>query len=122
MVLIFTFIVLTQFPKEINPISIVINTGITIHQKIFASSQGDVCNYSPSCSHFAKRAMAKYGPLWGSLMAADRLMRCNPGAYQYFDTYYSGIKDHKIYDPVENNFIFGKIKKPKDTTSNDQNE
>ncbi len=48
-------------------------------------------------------------------MAADRLMRCNPWAVDHLNTYYPGIKKGKIYDPIENNFIFGKIKK-RDTT------
>jgi len=90
---------------------IVMEGAITTYQMVISPSQGDVCNFSPSCSYFAKSAIAKYGPLWGTLMASDRLMRCNPWAYQHFDTYYSGIVDGKIYDPPENNFIFGKIEK-----------
>ena len=104
-------LLLAQPPKQTNPVKIIINTGITLHQKIISPSQGDVCNFSPSCSRFGKKAIEKHGPIWGSLMAADRLMRCNPWAYQHFDTYYSGIKNQKIYDPIQNNFIFGKIRK-----------
>lgn len=103
--------ILTQSQRETNPVKIVIGFGITLHQKIVSSSQGDVCNFSPSCSNFGKKSIEKYGALWGSLMAVDRLMRCNPWAYQHFNTYYSGIKNHKIYDPVENNFIFGKFRR-----------
>jgi len=44
-------------------------------------------------------------------MSADRLMRCNPDAINYYNTFYSGIKDNKVYDPVENNYIFAPIKK-----------
>ncbi len=109
-------LLLAQPQKETNPLKIVLNSSITLYQKIISPSQGDVCNFSPSCSHFGKQAIEKHGPLWGSLMAADRFMRCNPWAYQYFDTYYSGFKNQKIYDPVQNNFIFGKIRK-KETSS-----
>lgn len=111
MKLLCALLLFNQFPKETNPVKIVVGAGIGLYQKFIAPAQGDVCNFSPSCSNFAKQAILKYGPFWGSLMMADRLMRCQPGAYQYFNTYYSGIKDQKIYDPVENNYIFGKIDK-----------
>ncbi len=111
MSLLFIFL-LTQYPKETNPVKIVFGTGIVLYQKLISPSQGDVCNFSPSCSNFAKEAIAKYGILWGSLMAGDRLLRCNPGAVNYYDTYYSGLKEGKIFDPIENNYIFGKIQKP----------
>lgn len=109
--LLMALLLLTQPPYETNPLQIVIGTGINLYQKIISPAQGEVCNFSPSCSHFAQEAIQKYGPLWGSLMAADRLMRCNPWAYKNFKTYYSDIKNYKFYDPVEDNFIFGKIKK-----------
>ncbi len=112
--LFFVLVILTQPQRETNPVKIVIGTGFTIYQGIISSSQGDVCNFSPSCSHFAKKAIAEYGLLWGPLMATDRLMRCNPWSYQHIDTYYSGIKNYKIYDPVENNFIFENITKVND--------
>jgi putative component of membrane protein insertase Oxa1/YidC/SpoIIIJ protein YidD len=110
--ILFSVLLLMQPPRETNPLKIVINTGITIHQKVVAPTQGDVCNFTPSCSRFSKKALKKYGVICGSLMAVDRLMRCNPWAVEHVNTYYSGIKNGKIYDPVENNFIFKKIKKP----------
>ena len=103
-----------QSPHETNPVKIVIGTGIGLYQKVISPSQGDVCNFSPSCSHFTKQSIEEYGPLWGSLMGADRLMRCNAFSHQYLFTYYSKIKDRKIYDPVEYNFIF--VKKQIDTS------
>jgi len=111
MKLLFILIIVTQSPHEINPVKIVIGSSLTLYQKLISPSQGDVCNFSPSCSHFGKGAIEKYGPIWGILMATDRLMRCNPWSYQHFNTYYEGIRDHKIYDPIENNFIFKEIKK-----------
>lgn len=114
----FILFIVTQLPKETNPIKIVISSGFSLYQKFISPSQGDVCNFEPSCSHFAKKSIKKYG-LWGCLMATDRLMRCNPWAYQHFDTYYSGIKKQKIYDPIENNFIFRELKKIDDSTENE---
>jgi len=116
--LVFILLIITQPPRETNPVKIVISTGFSLYQKFISPSQGDVCNFEPSCSHFAKKAIEKYG-LWGPPMGADRLMRCNPWVYQHFNTYYSGIKSKKIYDPIENNFIFGEIKKTNDTIENE---
>jgi hypothetical protein len=38
----------------------------------------DSCRYYPSCSHYGYQAIYKYGVLKGSLMAAWRVLRCNP--------------------------------------------
>jgi putative membrane protein insertion efficiency factor len=94
--------------KETNPLKIVVNVGITIHQKIFSPAQGEVCNFTPSCSRFGREAIRKYGIICGSLMTADRLMRCNPWAIEHLNTYYCGIRNGRIYDPIENNYIFKK--------------
>lgn len=100
-------IVIEEQPYKTNPVSIVLDTGLKLYQTLISPAQGDVCNFTPSCSHFAKGSITRYGPFWGGLMAADRLMRCHPWSYRYFDSYYEGIKDFKIYDPIENNYIFG---------------
>ena len=38
----------------------------------------DSCRFYPSCSHYGYQAIYKYGVLKGSLMAAWRVLRCNP--------------------------------------------
>lgn len=101
--------------KETNPLKIVLNAGITVHQKIFSPAQGEVCNFTPSCSRFTRKAINEYGIIWGSLMSADRLIRCNPWAIEHLNTYYCGIQDGRIHDPVENNYIFEK-RRMTDTT------
>ncbi len=104
--LLLIIVVLAQPNRETNPVTIVLSTSLSLYQEVISSSQGDVCNFTPSCSNFAKEAISRYGPLWGALMAADRLMRCNPWSYQHLGTYYPEIRDRKIMDPIENNFIF----------------
>lgn len=103
----FLALLLLQAPRETDPVKIVTGTGFRLYQRMISPSQGDVCNFSPSCSHFAKMSIENYGIIWGSLMASDRLLRCNPWAYQSFDKHYLEIKDHKFYDPIDNNYIFG---------------
>jgi len=36
------------------------------------------CRFSPTCSEYARLAILKHGPFSGGLLAAGRLMRCQP--------------------------------------------
>ena len=36
------------------------------------------CRFSPTCSEYARLAILKHGPWAGGLLAAGRLMRCQP--------------------------------------------
>ena len=36
------------------------------------------CRFYPTCSHYGYQAIYKYGAIKGSLMAAWRVLRCNP--------------------------------------------
>ena len=38
----------------------------------------DTCRFYPTCSHYGYQAIYKYGAIKGSLMAAWRILRCNP--------------------------------------------
>lgn len=39
---------------------------------------GPCCRYTPTCSRYALTAIERYGALKGGLMAAWRVLRCNP--------------------------------------------
>jgi putative membrane protein insertion efficiency factor len=39
---------------------------------------GIKCKYFPTCSEYTKLAIEKYGALKGGLLAAWRILRCNP--------------------------------------------
>ena len=43
-----------------------------------------VCNFEPSCSHFAQDAIRERGAAIGILMASDRLQRCFGPARIYY--------------------------------------
>lgn len=98
-------LLLFQSPHQTDPVKIVASTGLVFYKTFVSPSQGDVCNFSPSCSQFARQSIENYGIIWGSLMASDRLLRCNPWAYQSFEEHYPEVRDHKLYDPIENNYI-----------------
>jgi putative membrane protein insertion efficiency factor len=38
----------------------------------------NTCRFYPSCSHYGYQAIYKHGAFKGSLMAAWRVLRCNP--------------------------------------------
>ena len=39
------------------------------------------CKYHPSCSEYAIQALRRHGLLKGSVLAAWRLLRCNPWSH-----------------------------------------
>jgi putative membrane protein insertion efficiency factor len=52
---------------------------IRLYQKSFSQLvPANTCRFYPSCSHYGYQAIYKYGALKGSLMAAWRVLRCNP--------------------------------------------
>jgi uncharacterized protein len=44
-----------------------------------------VCKYYPTCSHYAEQAIRAHGPVRGMLMAAWRVLRCNPWSRGGYD-------------------------------------
>lgn len=43
------------------------------------------CRYEPTCSDYAAQSIRRFGPLRGLLLAAWRLLRCNPFSHGGFD-------------------------------------
>jgi hypothetical protein len=52
---------------------------IRLYQATFSRTlPPDTCRFYPTCSHYGYQAIYKYGVLKGGLMAAWRVLRCNP--------------------------------------------
>jgi len=52
---------------------------IRLYQKVVSPTLPEgTCRFYPSCSHYGYQAIYKYGAIKGSLMAAWRVVRCNP--------------------------------------------
>jgi uncharacterized protein len=52
---------------------------IRLYQYTFSRTLSpDTCRFYPTCSHYGYQAIYKYGALKGGLMAAWRILRCNP--------------------------------------------
>jgi putative membrane protein insertion efficiency factor len=66
---------------------------IRLYQVAISPALPRRCKYEPTCSRYAVRAVRRYGILRGSVLAAWRLLRCNPWS-------------HGGYDPVEAQRLF----------------
>ena len=58
---------------------------------------GSRCKYEPSCSRYAAEAIGRFGILRGLVLAAWRLLRCNPWS-------------HGGFDPVAEQRLFGRAR------------
>ena len=66
---------------------------IRAYQVTLSPLLGPRCRYHPSCSRYAMDAIASYGVIRGVVLAAWRLLRCNPFS-------------HGGYDPVSAQTLF----------------
>lgn len=59
---------------------------IVFYQKYLSALKGgSTCKYVPTCSQYAIEAIEKHGALKGGLLAAWRILRCNPFSKGGFD-------------------------------------
>lgn len=57
---------------------------IRFYQRFISPQLGHNCRFTPTCSEYAVQALQIHGALKGSLLAAWRILRCNPfGKYGY---------------------------------------
>jgi putative membrane protein insertion efficiency factor len=66
---------------------------IRAYQRLISPALPRRCKYHPTCSAYAVQAIRSYGILRGSVLAAWRLLRCNPFS-------------HGGYDPVSAQTLF----------------
>ena len=51
---------------------------IRFFQTLISPQDGPSCKYIPTCSAYGREAVVKHGALTGSVLAAERVLRCNP--------------------------------------------
>ena len=66
---------------------------VRFYQRFISRALPSRCKYHPTCSEYAVQAIRSYGVLRGLVLAAWRLLRCNPWS-------------HGGVDPVEAQTIF----------------
>lgn len=62
-------------------------------QKISYKSNALNCQFYPSCSNYCSLAIKDNGPLFGSIIAMDRITRCNPSALFYHQKINGAYRD-----------------------------
>ena len=48
------------------------------YRKVISPLYGDVCRYYPTCSAYGLGQFQQRGVLWGAVLTAARILRCNP--------------------------------------------
>ena len=66
---------------------------IRVYQRLVSPALPRRCKYEPTCSAYAAQAIRELGAVRGTILAAWRLVRCNPFS-------------HGGYDPVEARTLF----------------
>jgi uncharacterized protein len=68
---------------------------IRVYQRVISPALPARCKYHPSCSQYAVEAIRHYGILRGVVLAAWRLLRCNPWSHGGVDF----VQDQKLFRP-----------------------
>jgi uncharacterized protein len=66
---------------------------IRLYQRFISPALPRRCRYEPTCSAYAAQAIRELGPVRGSLVAAWRLVRCNPFSHGGFDP----VEDRRLF-------------------------
>jgi uncharacterized protein len=68
---------------------------IRLYQVGVSPLLGSRCKYYPSCSEYAVQAIRRFGILRGLVLAAWRLLRCNPWSHGGFDP----VEEQRLFKP-----------------------
>lgn len=63
----------------------VLDRTIAAYQLALSPYLGGNCRYQPTCSHYAREAIAEHGALRGAWLAVRRIGRCHPFATAGWD-------------------------------------
>ena len=73
----------------------VVTAPIVVYRRFISPAIPNRCRYHPSCSAYALQAVEEFGILRGLVLAAWRLLRCNPWS-------------HGGHDPVDAQRLFSR--------------
>lgn len=69
---------------------------VSAYREGISPLDGPTCPFEPSCSRFARQAVALHGPAAGAILAGDRLLRCNGTGHHRYPRVGPG---GKLHDP-----------------------
>ena len=76
-----------------SPLAWIILAPVKAYQRLVSPLLPPRCKYHPTCSEYAVQAIQTFGILRGAVLAAWRVLRCNPWS-------------HGGYDPVSAQTVF----------------
>ena len=56
-----------------------------LYRRVMSPLVGPRCRYHPSCSEYAAQAVREHGVIRGGVLAAWRVLRCNPWSHGGLD-------------------------------------
>jgi len=68
---------------------------IVLYRRVISPLLPPRCKYYPSCSEYAIQAVSEFGILRGLVLAAWRLLRCNPFSHGGFDP----VQAQRVFTP-----------------------
>ena len=76
---------------------------IVAWQRVSYNSELLACQFYPSCSNYGTLAVRNYGPIIGTAITADRIVRCNPFALNYHYEMHGEFHypDYRLVDSLE---------------------
>jgi uncharacterized protein len=77
----------------VSPLRAIAVAPIRVYQRAISPALPRRCKYHPSCSEYAVQAVGSYGILRGLVLAAWRLLRCNPWSLGGVDF----VEDQKLF-------------------------
>jgi putative membrane protein insertion efficiency factor len=77
----------------VSPLRAIAIAPIRVYQRAISPALPRRCKYYPSCSEYAVQAVKSYGILRGLVLAAWRLLRCNPWSLGGVDF----VEDQKLF-------------------------
>lgn len=85
------------FTTETSELKMFFLSVLKFYQLVISSQDQPSCMFTPTCSEYAKLAIEKYGLVAGTIMAADRLLRCNGTGRRH---YRPDKKTGRLADPL----------------------
>jgi len=83
-------------------------------QRVSYNSNFFNCQYFPSCSNYGAKAIGEYGIIRGSIIASERITRCNPFALHYHLELNRPFHDSdgRLIDPINQNKFSNSTRSP----------
>jgi len=85
--------------KKSSEIQFTVSVLLKTYKRFLSSQDVASCAFEPSCSEFAVEAIQSVGFFKGTIMAADRLSRCNKFSPEHYQI---NEKNGLFIDPVKN--------------------